>query len=59
MEISRNQIKIFIILYPNFECPDIFIHEIIHEKKAQKLMLQANNVFEQLILKFKIVFGKL
>jgi hypothetical protein len=34
VEISRNPIKVFVILFPNFEVPDIFIHEIMHEKKA-------------------------
>lgn len=29
VEISRNQHKVFVMLYPNFEVPDIFIHEII------------------------------
>jgi len=59
VEISRNSLKIFIILYPNFEAPDIFVHEIIHEKKAQKLMVDCGNLFENLIDKFRIVFGKL
>lgn len=59
VEISRNQIKVFIILFPNFEAPDIFVHEIMYEKKAQKLMVESNNMFENLIQKFKIVFGKL
>lgn len=59
VEISRNSLKVFILLFPNFEAPDIFIHEIIQEKKAQKLMLDSNNTFENLIARFKIVFGKL
>jgi hypothetical protein len=59
VEISRNALKVFMLLFPNFEAPDIFIHEIIQEKKAQKLMLDSNNTFENLISKFRVVFGKL
>lgn len=29
VEISRNSLRVFILLFPNFEAPDIFIHEII------------------------------
>jgi hypothetical protein len=59
VEISRNQLKVFILLFPNFETPDIFIYEILHEKKAQKLMVESSNTFENFISKFKLVFGKL
>ena len=34
VEISRNALKVFIILFPNFEMPDIFLHEIMSEKRA-------------------------
>jgi hypothetical protein len=34
VEISRNALKVFILLFPNFETPDIFIYEIMAEKKA-------------------------
>lgn len=34
VEISRNNIKVFILLFPNFEAPDIYISEIMPEKKA-------------------------
>lgn len=34
VEISRNALKVFILLFPNFECPDIFLSEIMPEKKA-------------------------
>jgi hypothetical protein len=34
VEISRNALKVFIILYPNFEAPDLFLSEIMAEKKA-------------------------
>lgn len=34
VEISRNAIKVFILLFPNFEAPDIFLCEVMPEKKA-------------------------
>ena len=34
IEISRNALKVFFLLFPNFEVPDIFICEIMPEKKA-------------------------
>ena len=34
VEISRNALKVFILLFPNFEAPDIFLCEIMAEKKA-------------------------
>ena len=34
IEISRNIHKVFILLFPNFEVPEIYLSEIIAEKKA-------------------------
>jgi len=34
VEISRNALKVFILLFPNFEAPDIFLCESMAEKKA-------------------------
>ena len=59
VEISRNALKVFILLFPNFEAPDIFLCEIMAEKKAQKLMTESSNMFEELIKKFHIKYGKL
>lgn len=59
VEISRNALKVFILLFPNFEAPDIFLCEVMAEKKAQKLMTDSNNLFEQLVAKFKVKYGKL
>ena len=59
VEISRNQLKVFILLFPNFEAPDIFMSEIMPEKKAQKLMTDSENMFEELVKKFHIKYGKL
>jgi len=59
VEISRNALRVFIILFPNFEAPDLFLSETMAEKKAQKLMTESNNMFEELVKKFHIKFGKL
>ena len=34
VEISRNALKVFIILFPNFEMPEIYLCEVLPEKKA-------------------------
>jgi len=59
VEVSRNALKVFVLLFPNFEAPDIFLCEIIAEKKAQKLMTDSNNMFEELVKKFHVKYGKL
>ena len=59
IEISRNALKVFILLFPNFEMPDIFMCEVMTEKKAQKLMTESNNMFEELVKKFHIKYEKL
>jgi hypothetical protein len=59
VEISRNTHKVFILLFPNFEAPDIFLCEVIAEKKAQKLMSDSSNTFEELVKKFFIKYNKL
>jgi hypothetical protein len=59
VEISRNALKVFILLFPNFEAPDIFLFESMAEKKAQKLMTESNNMFEELVTKFHVKHGKL
>jgi hypothetical protein len=59
VEISRNALKVFVLLFPNFEAPDIYLCEVIAEKKAQKLMSDSDNMFEELVKKFHIKYGKL
>ena len=59
VEISRNALKVFILLFPNFEVPDIFLHEVMSEKRAQKLMTESDNMFEELVKKFYVKYGKL
>ena len=34
VEISRNNLKVFIILFPNYESPDIFLCEVMADKIA-------------------------
>ena len=42
-EISKNDRKVFVILFPNFEKPEIFIKECISEKIFHKLL--ADNTY--------------
>jgi hypothetical protein len=49
VEISRNAKKIFILLFPNFETPENYLHEVIAEKIASKLMSDNENLFETLV----------
>jgi len=46
VEISRNALKVFVVLFPNFEMPDIYLCQTLHEKVAQKLMADSDNMFE-------------
>jgi len=32
VEISRNSKKVFIVMFPNYEKPDIFVHEALSDK---------------------------
>jgi hypothetical protein len=59
-EISRNEKKIFVLLFPNFEKPDIFICEFLNEKIFQKLLGDNAYAYDHLIENnFIIKFGKL
>ena len=59
VEISRNAKKVFILLFPNFETPDIYKSCVMSEKQAQKLMNESDNMFEQFIRRFYLKFGRL
>ena len=59
IEISRSTKKIFVLLFPNFENPEAYMHEIFSEKIASKLMSDNDNLFENLIDKFYVKFDKL
>lgn len=59
VEISKESRKVHFLLFPNFEKPEEYLHEMFTEKMASKLMSENNNSFEELIAKFYIKFGKL
>ncbi len=59
VEISRNQKKVFILVFPNFEEPEIYKFCSMTEKQATKLMGECNNIFDEFIKKFFIKFDKL
>lgn len=59
VEISRNSTKIFVVLFPNFERPDLYINETISYKIGERLLSMCDNVFEDFISTFDIRYGKL
>ena len=59
VEISRSGQKVFILLFPNFETPELYRSCQMTEKQATKLMSECNNVFDEFIKKFFIKFDKL
>jgi len=59
VEISRNPKKVFVLLFPNFERPDVYIQEILTDKQATRLMNESDNIFENFIGKFYVKFNKL
>jgi hypothetical protein len=59
VEISRSKLKIFVLLFENFEIPTNFIIEVLQEKVAHKLLQDNNNRFENFVAQFYIKFGRL
>lgn len=59
VEISRNLRRVFILVFPNFEEPDLYKSCQMTEKQATKLMGECNNLFDEFIKKFFIKFDKL
>jgi hypothetical protein len=59
VEISRNLKKVFILLFPNFEMPDVYSHCVLAEKQAHKLMNESNNMFEEFVKRFYLKYDKL
>ena len=59
VEISRCEKKVFILLFPNFETPEIYKSCHMTEKQATRLMGECNNVFGEFIKKFFVKFDKL
>ena len=49
----------FILLFPNFERPDEYLHEILTDKQATKLMSDCGNIFESFIQNFYVKYSKL
>jgi hypothetical protein len=59
VEISRSEKKVFILLFPNFETPEVYKSCHMTEKQATKLMSECGNVFDEFIKKFFIKFDRL
>jgi hypothetical protein len=49
VEISRSKLKVFVLLFENFEIPTNFIVEVLQEKVAHKLLQDNNNRFEHFV----------
>lgn len=59
VEISRDSKKVNILLFPNFETPEVYKSCIMTEKQATKLLNECNNVFDEFVKRFFIKFDKL
>lgn len=59
VEISRNEKRVFILLFPNFETPEVYKCCHMTEKQATKLMSECGNVFDEFVKKFFIKYDKL
>jgi hypothetical protein len=59
VEISRNARRVFILVFPNFEEPDVYKSCQMTEKQATKFMSECGNIFDEFIKKFFIKFDKL
>lgn len=59
VEISRSKTKFYILLFPNFEKPEMFLHQIINSKIGERLLYLVDNVFENFVQTFDIKFGRL
>lgn len=59
VEISRNKNKFFILLFPNYEQPEMFLNQILSYKIGEKLLSLVNNNLIKFIKTFDIKFGKL
>ena len=46
VEISKTPLKTYILLFPNFEQPDVFVYEILMDKVASKLLQDSGFVYE-------------
>jgi hypothetical protein len=46
VEVSRCKTKVFVLLFENYECPQVYLSAVMKEKIAIKLMQDSNNSFE-------------
>ncbi|CDW82974.1 UNKNOWN [Stylonychia lemnae] len=58
VEISRDPKKVFFIIFPNYEKPEINQIVVMAEKQAIRLMNENNNLFEEFVKRFYLHFGK-
>ena len=59
VEISRSKHKFFLILFPNFEKPSIYLNIILSYKIGEKLLSYVNNVFEDFIQTIDVRYGNI
>lgn len=59
VEISKTKNKFYIILFPNFEEPSIFVHIELCYKIGERLLFLQDNIFENFIKTIDIKFGKI
>ena len=51
--------RVFFILFPNFEKPKTYLFEGLTEKQSMKLMADCDNMFENIVKLMYVKFGKL
>ena len=51
--------RVFFILFPNFEKPKTYLFEGLTEKQSMKLMADCDNMFENIVQRMYVKFGKL
>lgn len=59
VEISRTKMKVFFLLFPNFEIPQNYLDVVLPERVACKMMADCGNSFESLIQRFYVKFDTL
>jgi len=59
VEISRTKMKVFFLIFPNFETPEQYLDSVLPERVACKMMQDCGNSFESLIQRFYVKFDTL